>query len=149
MDILYARKEHSKFIVNAQIEMAMETENLQLDLATVTRGVNAVFENESLGQYIVVTSDEIPIASTLVIPEWSDWRAKKVWWIHSVYVVPDFRGQGVFRKIYDFLKVKINSNDEVAGLRLYVDKSNINAQKVYQKIGMSNEHYELYEWLKN
>jgi RimJ/RimL family protein N-acetyltransferase len=29
-----------------------------------------------------------------------------------------------------------------------VDKRNKSAQEVYEKLGMSKEHYELFEWLK-
>ena len=30
---------------------------------------------------------------------------------------------------------------------LYVDKTNTSAQKVYEKLGMENHHYEMYEWM--
>jgi len=40
------------------------------------------------------------------------------------------------------------SNPEVAGLRLYVDKTNHSAIEVYHKIGMTNRHYDLFEWMK-
>jgi ribosomal protein S18 acetylase RimI-like enzyme len=32
------------------------------------------------------------------------------------------------------------------GLRLYVEKDNINAQKVYERTGMDGEHYRMFEW---
>jgi ribosomal protein S18 acetylase RimI-like enzyme len=42
----------------------------------------------------------------------------------------------------------VEESKDLRGLRLYVDKSNANAQKVYEALGMSGEHYHLYEWLK-
>ena len=42
----------------------------------------------------------------------------------------------------------VRNSDKYAGLRLYVDKTNTSAQEVYTRLGMSKEHYELYEWLK-
>jgi hypothetical protein len=42
----------------------------------------------------------------------------------------------------------VRESDELVGLRLYVDKSNKDAQSVYQTMGMTGEHYDLYEWLK-
>ena len=42
----------------------------------------------------------------------------------------------------------VRESDQYAGLRLYVDKTNLRAIDVYQKLGMSDEHYHLYEWLK-
>ena len=37
---------------------------------------------------------------------------------------------------------------KLRGLRLYVDKTNTRAQKVYENLGMNGEHYHLYEWMK-
>jgi RimJ/RimL family protein N-acetyltransferase len=31
---------------------------------------------------------------------------------------------------------------------LYVEKRNAAAQKVYERLGMSREHYEMFEWMK-
>ena len=33
------------------------------------------------------------------------------------------------------------------GVRLYVDKTNTNAQRVYSKLGMNGEHYQLFEYM--
>jgi len=33
-------------------------------------------------------------------------------------------------------------------VRLYVDKRNAAAQRVYERLGMTREHYDLFEWLK-
>jgi len=43
----------------------------------------------------------------------------------------------------------VENSDSIRGLRLYVDKRNIKAQKVYDAIGMTGEHYTTYEWMKN
>ena len=46
------------------------------------------------------------------------------------------------------LKKQVEKSPELVGLRLYVDRQNKSAQKIYEKLGMSRDHYELYEWLK-
>ncbi len=69
-------------------------------------------------------------------------------WIHSLYVIPEARGQGVFKKLYLNLEKQVEQSTKLAGIRLYVDKQNKSAQKVYEKLGMNKHHYELYEWLK-
>ena len=84
----------------------------------------------------------------LIIREWSDWRAAFVLWIHSVYVIKEFRGQGVYKTLYKSIKDMVQKSDEFAGIRLYVDKTNLNATKVYEKLEMNDEHYNLFEWLK-
>lgn len=143
-----ARRDDRGLIVGFQILMARETEGLELDPATVERGVAAVFADPSKGEYRVAESAGRVIASLLITPEWSDWRAATVWWIQSVYVVPEARGQGVYRALYEDLKRRVESDPGLAGLRLYVDRRNAAARRVYEKLGMSPEHYELFEWLK-
>lgn len=135
-------------IVNFQLAMALETEDLALDKETCTFGVAEVFKNSARGKYHVAQHENKVIASLLIVPEWSDWRNGEVWWIHSVYVLPQFRKEKVFTQFYDYIKSKVQASAQVRGLRLYVDKRNEVAQKVYQRIGMNNQHYELYEWMK-
>lgn len=138
----------SETIVNFQLAMAQETEDLALDRDTCTQGVAEVFKNPHRGNYFVAQCGAQVIASLLIVPEWSDWRNGEVWWIHSVYVLPSYRKEKVFTQFYEYIKSKVQESPQVRGLRLYVDKRNEVAQKVYQRIGMSNQHYELYEWMK-
>ena len=43
---------------------------------------------------------------------------------------------------------RVEQSPGLAGLRLYVDKTNRVAQQVYDALGMTAEHYDLYEWLE-
>jgi len=127
--------------------MAWETEKTTLDRETVTKGVNAVFGDPRKGEYYVAEADGRVVASLLIIYEWSDWRNCNVWWFQSVYVVPEYRRQGIFRFMYKFIKEKAENMD-VAGLRLYVETGNIRAMKTYESVGMTGEHYNFYEWMR-
>jgi len=138
----------AEIIADFQVKMARETENLDLELSVVQKGVQAVFDDPSKGKYWVAEINKNVVGCLLTIPEWSDWRNGTVLWIHSLYVLPEFRGQGVFKSLYLHLEDMVKSSSDYRGLRLYVDKTNLKAKKVYEKIGMSSEHYELYEWLK-
>jgi GNAT superfamily N-acetyltransferase len=149
MNIEFSSAKNSKIIADFQVKMALETENIKLDREIVTKGVQAVFDDPAKGKYLVAISESEVVASLLIVPEWSDWRNGTVYWIHSVYVIPVFRGQKVFFKMYSFLKEMVSESESIKGLRLYVDKTNIKAQKVYEAIGMTKEHYELYEYLEN
>ena len=92
-----ATREDANWIVEAQILMAFETENLQLNQEAVVKGVGFIFDHLDGGFYIIARNDEQnPIACLLVLKEWSDWRNGEVWWIHSLYVIPDYRKQGIF-----------------------------------------------------
>jgi ribosomal protein S18 acetylase RimI-like enzyme len=134
-------------IIDFQQKMAWETEGLKLADDVLLKGVNAVFDNSSLGQYWVAEEDGKVISSLLITYEWSDWRNSQVWWIQSVYVLKPWRRMGIFRSMY--LKIKEEAvRNEVAGLRLYVETNNSVAQDTYESLGMQCQHYKLYEWLK-
>ena len=128
--------------------MAKETEDLNLDPDTVQKGVKAIFDNPEKGFYLVTEEDGEVVASLMITYEWSDWRAKTTWWIQSLYVKPEHRKKGIYRKMYEHLKNKIKDDNTVGGIRLYVDKTNVKAQKAYEALGMDGEHYSMYEYMK-
>jgi ribosomal protein S18 acetylase RimI-like enzyme len=136
-------------IADYQVKMAFETEQLKLDPETVEKGVSAVFDDPSKGKYWLAELNGEVVGCLLTIPEWSDWRNGTVLWIHSVYVRPDLRQHGIYGKLYAHLRQMVEESKELRGLRLYVDKTNLTAQKVYEKLGMSGEHYHLFEWMKS
>jgi ribosomal protein S18 acetylase RimI-like enzyme len=137
-------------IIEFQLNMAFETEKLKLNSEVLTAGVNAVFNDSAKGQYYVAEAEEgRVVASLLTTYEWSDWRNATVIWIQSVYVHKDFRNQSIFKRMYAHVKSLVSSDNSIAGIRLYVDKSNISAQNVYAKIGMSGEHYQVFEDMKS
>jgi GNAT superfamily N-acetyltransferase len=147
VSIRKANPEDAAVIIDFQEKMAWETEQLTLIHDVVVKGVKAVFDNTSRGQYWVAESDGKIIASLLITFEWSDWRNANVWWFQSVYVLPSFRRKGIFRMMYSLIKDEAEKQG-IAGLRLYVETNNIPAQKTYESLGMQSEHYRMYEWLK-
>ncbi len=134
-------------IVGFQCLMARETQGMELDRAVVQRGVAAVFDDPAKGAYWIADLDGRTVASLLTVPEWSDWRNTTVCWVHSVYVEPDARRQGVFSAMYRHLRERVEASVDLAGLRLYTERDNRVAQNVYESLGMSRERYLLYEWL--
>jgi len=147
--IRIANEEDHFTIVDFQMKMAKETEGLELDRETVKLGVMHVLRNPQKGRYLVAVLDGKIVASLMLTPEWSDWRNRCVLWFQSVYVVPEAREKGIFKRMYEHVKQHIVMADEQnAGLRLYVDASNTNAIEVYNKVGMDGEHYRVFEWMK-
>jgi predicted GNAT family acetyltransferase len=128
--------------------MALETEGIHLDSLIVGQGVNAVLKDATKGKYYVVAEKEKIIASVLITFEWSDWRNATIWWIQSLYVVPEWRGKSIFSSLFRFLKKEIIASDDICGLRLYVDQSNKKAQMIYKHLGMKDDHYRTFEWMK-
>ena len=143
-----ANTSHIPSIVQFQLDMAMETENLVLEESIVKLGVHAVFRDTAKGTYYVAEIDGKIVGSLLTTYEWSDWRNGQILWIQSVYILKEFRGQGVFKEMYEFIKSRVvDQATNFSGIRLYVDKTNEIAQKVYEKLDMENHHYEMYEWM--
>lgn len=84
----------------------------------------------------------------MITREWSDWRNGYFAWIQSVYVDQEYRNQNVFRSLFMYVKEMVGKSTEYCGLRLYVDKDNKRAQGVYQKLGMTESDYLMYEYEK-
>lgn len=149
IQIREANTTDSATIVQFQLKMAFETEQLQLDPSTVEKGVAAVFADPSKGTYYVAESNGKVVASLLTTFEWSDWRNGTVLWIQSVFVEEPFRRNGVYSAMYRHIKNKVEQTPGLKGIRLYVETNNRRAQAVYERSGMTAEHYQLYEWLKD
>ncbi len=149
INIHSAKQDDINTIVEFQLKMALETEDLSLDPTIVKRGVEAVFNDQNKGSYYVAKEQGHLVACLMTTPEWSEWRNGTVLWIQSVYVRPSHRGKGIFRQMYAHIQDLVHGQADLRGIRLYVDKSNTDAQKVYNAIGMDNDHYQLYEWMKS
>ena len=131
-------------IAQFQVDMAQESEGTSLNLDTVLKGVAAAISDEAKGTYIIARAEGEAIGSLMLTREWSDWTNRWYWWIQSVYVKPEFRGKGVYRAMYEKIKQLAKENG-IVQVRLYVDKTNYPAQKVYNKLGMAECHYLMYE----
>lgn len=127
-----------------QLDMAMESEGTQLDRDTVMRGVAAAMGDENKATYYVARVDGNAVGSLMLTREWSDWHNEWYWWIQSVYVMPEFRQKGVYRTMYTAVCDDARKQN-VAQVRLYVDKTNVRGQKVYERLGMNQSHYLIYE----
>ena len=145
MNIRIANRADAAALIEFNQAMALETEGKQLDATILKRGVEAVFADEKKGFYAVAESKDKIVGGLMITFEWSDWRDKWFWWIQSVYVLPEFRGQGVYRRLYDFVTDKAAEQENVCGFRLYVEKENTAAQNVYEKLGMEKSHYLMFE----
>jgi len=148
MIIRQANETDSASIVEFQVAMAWETEQLQLHEPTVIKGVSAVFADSAKGTYYVAELHGKVVGSLLTTYEWSDWRNGTVLWIQSVYVRPENRKQSIFSKLYKHIQELVASNSDLRGIRLYADKTNTSAHGVYEHLGMTSEHYQMYEWMK-
>ena len=149
MKIRPAKQSDAAMIADFNLRMAWETEQRRLSALIVAAGVTNLLQDHAKGTYYVaeqIVGDSVKIAGQLLITyEWSDWRNGNFWWIQSVYVDPAFRGQGVFRKLYEFVHLAAQRQKDVCGLRLYVDAHNTGAQETYARLGMKPTQYKFFE----
>lgn len=148
INIRKGNPEDIKTIAGFQQAMAQETENIKLDDNILSKGIRAIFDDPSKGQYFVAEFEGKVIASLMTTFEWSDWRNSTVWWLQSVYVLPEFRKQGIFRKMYKHVKSEVEKQPNVSGIRLYMVTSNTVAASTYEAVGMDGERYRMFEWMK-
>lgn len=145
VSIRSARATDLEFLVEGNALLAAETEGRELDRELLAEGVAAVFGDEAKGHYYVADDGEEPIGQLLVTRDWSDWRAGWFWWIQSVYVVPEARGRGVFARLYAHVLGEARRDPEVCGIRLCVDDANVAAARVYERLGMDDAGYRVFE----
>lgn len=128
--------------------MALATEGKQLIPEVIGAGVRRLMASPQLGFYCVAEHEGRVVGCLLVTHEWSDWRNGLLWWIQSVYVLPQWRRRGVYRQLYDFVREQAKAEPGVCGFRLYVEKDNAVAQATYRALGMVATDYLLFEELK-
>jgi len=136
------------------VAMARETEQRELDPATVLAGVSAGIADPARARYFIAARQALaggretlsePVGTLMLTREWSDWRNGEWWWIQSVYVAPRHRRSGVFRALYRHAWQLAGETPGVVGLRLYVERGNADARRTYQALGMVDAGYELLE----
>ncbi len=145
MNIRIAHRDDTDALIEFNHAMAFETEGKMLDRDVLRPGVEAVFSDHTKGFYVVATAEDTIVGGLMVTYEWSDWRNAWFWWIQSVFIKPEARGQHLYSRMYEFVKERASAAGNVCGFRLYVESDNDHARKVYDAVGMHESHYLMYE----
>jgi len=132
-------------IVGFNNAMALETEGKTLDYITLKQGVSEVLSDPLKGFYLIAVFSGTVVGQLMITSEWSDWRNGYFWWIQSVYVKPENRLHGIYRALNEEVLSLAKNNGNICGIRLYVDRDNTIAQRVYHNLGMSTSNYDMYE----
>jgi ribosomal protein S18 acetylase RimI-like enzyme len=148
MQIRLAMPDDAQVLIEFNCAMALETENKQLLPEVIGAGVRALLANPALGFYLIAEAGGRVAGSLMITKEWSDWRNGSFWWIQSVYVRPEFRRQGVYKRLYRHVQELAARDPAVCGFRLYVERENSRAQAAYRAAGMQETRYLVFEELK-
>lgn len=125
--------------------LAAESEGRELDPGRLERGVRLLLADPKRAHYWVAEAEGRIVGQCMVTTEWSDWSAGRYWWLQSVYVVPDWRGRGVLRALWDQVIEEGKALGDVASIRLYVERDNTGARSAYERLGMEQTPYLVYE----
>jgi ribosomal protein S18 acetylase RimI-like enzyme len=142
-----ARADEAEILTGFNVAMARETEALGLPVEVVRASVAAFLADPARGRWYVVEEGGAIAAALMLTYEWSDWRGGFFWWIQNVYVAPDHRRRGHYRRLHEHVRALAARDPEVCGLRLYVEHANTGAQETYRALGMEQTHYHIFEEL--
>lgn len=132
-------------VTDFNCRLAAETEDRTLDVNIVREGVRRGLTVGDEVSYYVAESAETVIGQLMLTREWSDWRNGWMVWLQSVYVVEEFRGRGVFRLLLETVRQELAVDDDVVGLRLYVENENAAAIATYGRLGFAQPGYRVME----
>ena len=141
-----ARLDDLETIVKFNYNLAKQTEDKELNLEILTKGVEAILKDSTKGQYYVYEIDNKVAGQIMYTYEWSDWRNGTFLWVQSVYVDEQHRRKGIFKALYNHVKQICDNDEGTAGIRLYVEKENYNAKATYESLGMCECDYHMYEY---
>jgi ribosomal protein S18 acetylase RimI-like enzyme len=147
MRIRLATSADAAVLVEFNAAMALETEGKNLLPEVIGAGVRGLLDNPVAGFYVLAETERV-LAALMITKEWSDWRNGSFWWIQSVYVRPEARRQGVYRRLYRHVQEMAAQDPQVCGFRLYVERENSAAQAAYAALGMKETRYFVFEELK-
>ncbi len=132
-------------IAELNCRLARETEEKELNPATVRLGVARGLELSPEVRYFVAEANFAVVGQIMLTREWSDWRNGWMIWLQSVYVVAESRGQGVFRSLLSHAIEAAAVQGDVVNVRLYVEHANEAAKATYRRLGFCDAGYQVME----
>jgi ribosomal protein S18 acetylase RimI-like enzyme len=145
MRIRRATTTDAEILADFNCRLAFETEGKSLSSERVISGVTRGLTVGDEVTYFVAESEERVVGQLMLTREWSDWRDGWMYWLQSVYVHADFRGQGVFRQLLEHVRQQLKQRGDVACLRLYVEEENQPAIETYTRLGFKDPGYRVME----
>jgi GNAT superfamily N-acetyltransferase len=132
-------------IADFNCRLAWETEHKRLEPQTIERGVRRALATPALCRYFIAEHEGAIVGQAMITLELTDWRDGVLWWLQSVYVAEPWRGQGVFKALFQHIQSLAEADPDVRGLRLYVERDNERAQRVYEQLGMRPSGHLVFE----
>ena len=136
-------------LVDFNNRLAIETENRPLDLTVLRSSMKHILEDERKGVYWLACDGDKVVGQFMYVFEWSTWRDKNFMWLTDLYVLPQYRKQGVIKLLCQHMMNFYRENPDIIGVRFYVDKENTGVVPLYHRIGWKESNYNLWEIKKD
>ena len=122
---------------------ASDAEGITKTPNKILNGVKTGIKNPNIARYWVLeNAKEELVGCSSVVKEWSDWNCAFYWWIQSMFIRAEYRGQGLMAILLDVIKAAARAENALE-LRLYVHKDNDRAIKAYRRAGFSAADYQI------
>lgn len=144
-----AEEKDLDILVDFNNRIALESEGHSLDLAVLRNSMKHILEDERKGIYWLACDGEKVIGQMMYVFEWSTWQDKNYMWLTDLYVLPEYRKQGVFKLLNQHLLDFYQKSPDIIGVRFYVAKTNTAVVPLYRRIGWKESKYNLWEVTKN
>lgn len=96
-----------------------------------TRAFDEMMRSEDYLLCLIFEADGKTAGYALLVNTWSQEAGGKAVWIDEIYVLPEFRGQGIAREFFAELKQIVPA----ARYRLEIEPDNTRAEKLYRSVG--------------
>lgn len=94
----------------------------------------------------VAESDSYLVGFVQLYPIFSSTRMKRLWLLNDLFVLESYRGQGISKLLMGEAK-QVAIKSESAGLILETEKTNIEGNSLYPKMGFTlDEDHNFYSW---
>lgn len=138
-----AEIEDLDMLVDFTLAEASEAEGSKKSSACVREGIKTALVDPSIACYWMLENQEGDlIGSVSIVKEWSDWHAGFYWWVQSMFIRPEYRGQKLMKLLLDKIRQEAK-NENALEIRLYVHSHNIRAIRAYKREGFSDSPYKI------
>ena len=146
MQVRAANIDDLDVLVEFTTRQVRESEGAIKAAGTIRDGIGQALADSSLSLYWILEVDGAVVGSASALRTWSDWNAGYYWWLQSMYLEPEHRGQGGMRKLVDAIKTAMVAESGLE-LRIYLNKDNEAAIAAYTAAGFQKSVYEIMVWV--
>ncbi|KAH0486548.1 MAG: hypothetical protein KVP17_003205 [Porospora cf. gigantea B] len=115
-------------------QLALESQGRRVDLDLLRKSLQHALTSQS-AHILLIQVGPKPVASLRFRDHWNLMKAAYVYDIDGVYVTPEHRRQGLYRKLFEAVRDIAGHGDPV--LRVEVEEGNTGAQEALKHMGLA------------